>query len=72
MPPTSTAFSSMLEAPMRAMESDTMVPNTPVRISTLLMNLGRLVFVLSAATSVDAMAPWLIGVLASKRRCMRR
>jgi len=67
----------MSEAPIRAMDRDTMVPNTPVRMRMLLMNLGRLPRVLSDATRVAASALWLMGVLqlnncsmVVKRRCM--
>ena len=52
--PRPSAESMMLDAPSNAIDSDTMVPNTPVRIRMLLMNLGRLILVLSVASRVDA------------------
>ncbi len=48
--------SSRLEAPASAMDSETMVPNTPVRIRILLTYLAKLVRVLSTASRVAASA----------------
>ena len=53
-----TVDSSRSEAPIRAMDSDTMVPNTPVRIKILLTYFAKLVRVLSSAVWVAASALW--------------
>ena len=56
MPVALTAFSSTSDAPISAIERDTMVPNTPVRIRILLMKRGSPLRVLSLATRVAASA----------------